>query len=75
VGALVQLDCVVLKVSQVKPKIHVVTYHCDVCGADVFQSVEGENYTPLTECQSVRCKENKHKGKLNMSIRTSKFNR
>jgi DNA replication licensing factor MCM7 len=75
VGALVQLDCVVLKVSQVKPKIQVVTYHCDVCGAEVFQSVEAENYTPLTECQSVRCKENKHKGKLNQSIRTSKFTR
>jgi DNA replication licensing factor MCM7 len=75
VGALVQMDCVVLKVSQVKPKIQVVTYHCDVCGAEVFQSVESENYTPLTECQSIRCKENKHKGKLNQSIRTSKFTR
>jgi DNA replication licensing factor MCM7 len=73
VGSLVQLDCIVLKVGQVKPKMQVVTYHCDVCGAEVFQCVESENYTPMSECPSQRCRENKQRGKLNMSIRTCKF--
>jgi len=73
VGSLVQLDCVVLKVSQVKPRMQVVTYHCDVCGAEVFQHVESEQYTPLKECPSQRCKDNKQQGKLNCNIRTSKF--
>merc|ERR1719223_296311 len=73
VGALVQLDCIVLKVSQVKPRMQVVTYHCDVCGAEVFQNVESEQYTPLKECPSQRCKDNKQQGKLNCNTRTSKF--
>jgi len=73
VGALVQLDCIVLKVHQVKPKMQIATYHCDVCGAEVFQNIESETYTPLAECPSRRCKENKQQGKLNCNIRTSRF--
>lgn len=73
VGSLVQLDCVVLRVSQVKPKMQVVTYHCDVCGAEVFQNVESEQYTPMRECPSKRCEGNKQSGRLTCNIRTSKF--
>merc|ERR1719420_770153 len=53
--------------------MEVVTYHCDVCGAEVFQNVESEQYTPLKECPSQRCRDNKQQGKLNCNIRTSKF--
>jgi len=73
VGALVQIDCVVVRTSQVKPKIDVVTYNCELCGAEMFQSVESESYTPLVECQGQRCKDNKVSGKLRCTIRTSKF--
>merc|ERR1719265_2798829 len=33
VGSLVKLDCLVVRISQVKPKVEVVTYTCDICGA------------------------------------------
>jgi DNA replication licensing factor MCM7 len=73
VGSLVKLDCLVVRISQVKPKIEVVTYMCDVCGAEIFQSVEGENYTPVRECPSQRCKDNKQAGRLKSNVRTCKF--
>eukprot|EP00931_Biecheleriopsis_adriatica_P022299 TRINITY_DN1436_c0_g1_i2.p1 TRINITY_DN1436_c0_g1~~TRINITY_DN1436_c0_g1_i2.p1 ORF type:complete len:800 (+),score=213.58 TRINITY_DN1436_c0_g1_i2:75-2474(+) len=75
VGTLVQLDCLVVRVSQVKPKVEVVTYHCEVCGSEVFQSVEGERYTPPKECPSQRCRDNKQSGKLRCNIRTCAFTR
>mmetsp|Transcript_56243 Transcript_56243/g.158517 ORF Transcript_56243/g.158517 Transcript_56243/m.158517 type:complete len:802 (+) Transcript_56243:62-2467(+) len=75
VGALVSMDCLVSRVSQVKPKIEVVTYMCEVCGAEIFQSVEGERYTPPKECPSQRCKDNKQAGKLRCNIRTCKFSK
>jgi len=73
VGALVKLDCLVVRVSQVKPKVEVVTYHCEVCGAEIFQSVESERYTPPKECPSQRCRDNRQAGKLRCNIRTCKF--
>jgi len=57
----------------VKPKVEVVTYHCDVCGCEVFLSVENERYMPISECPGQRCKDNKMSGKLRPIIRTSKF--
>merc|ERR1719386_493287 len=73
VGSLVKLDCVVVRISQVKPKVEVVTYTCEICGGEIFQSVEGENYTPPKECPSQRCRENKQAGRLNSNVRTCKF--
>jgi len=73
VGALVQIDCTVVRTSQVKPKVEVVTYHCELCGAEVFLSVETERYMPPAECPGQRCKDNKMAGKLRQTIRTSKF--
>eukprot|EP00930_Biecheleria_cincta_P071286 TRINITY_DN587_c0_g2_i2.p1 TRINITY_DN587_c0_g2~~TRINITY_DN587_c0_g2_i2.p1 ORF type:complete len:794 (-),score=171.86 TRINITY_DN587_c0_g2_i2:198-2579(-) len=75
VGALVKLECTVVRVSQVKPKVEVVTYHCEVCGSEIFQSVDGERYTPPKECPSQRCKDNKQAGKLRCNIRTCAFTR
>ncbi|CAK9057933.1 DNA replication licensing factor MCM7 (Minichromosome maintenance protein 7) (OsMCM7), partial [Durusdinium trenchii] len=73
VGALIQLDCLVVNLSQVKPKVEVVTYHCETCGSEIFQSVEGENYTPPKECPSQKCRDNKQSGNLRCNIRTSAF--
>lgn len=73
VGALVQIDCIVVRTSQVKPKVQVVTYHCDICGSEVFLTVENDRYMPITECPSTRCKDNKMSGKLRNMIRCSKF--
>jgi len=73
VGSLVQLDCTVVRTSPVKPRVEVVTYHCEVCDAEIFLTVEGERFTPLRECPSQRCKDNKQAGKLRQNNRTSKF--
>jgi len=73
VGSLVQIDCIVVRTSQVKPKVEVVTYHCEVCGCEIFLSVENERYMPISECPGQRCKDNKMSGKLRPTIRTSKF--
>eukprot|EP00408_Alexandrium_pacificum_P067780 CAMPEP_0171168918 /NCGR_PEP_ID=MMETSP0790-20130122/7952_1 /TAXON_ID=2925 /ORGANISM="Alexandrium catenella, Strain OF101" /LENGTH=364 /DNA_ID=CAMNT_0011633761 /DNA_START=85 /DNA_END=1175 /DNA_ORIENTATION=- len=73
VGSLVKLECLVVRCGPVKPKIEVVTYHCEVCGAEIFQSVEGERYTPPKECPSQRCRDNSQMGKLRCNIRTCKF--
>jgi len=73
VGSLVQMDCLVVRIGQVKPKIEVVTYTCDVCGAEIFMTVEGETYSPPRECPSQRCQDNKQSGKLNSNVRTCKF--
>merc|ERR1719162_2948414 len=73
VGSLVQIECIVVRTSQVKPKVEVVTYHCEVCGCEIFLSVENERYMPITECPGQKCKDNKMSGKLRPTIRTSKF--
>lgn len=73
VGSLVQLDCLVVRTGQVKPKVEIITYHCEVCGCEVFQTVEGDRYTPPRECPSQRCERTKSAGKLRENIRTSKF--
>jgi len=75
VGHLVLMDCMIVRVSAVKPKIEVVTYHCELCQAEIFQVVEGERFTPPKECPSQKCRENKQSGKLNCNLRTCKFNK
>jgi len=75
VGSLVQLDCLVVRTSQVKPKVEIITYHCEVCGCEVFQTVEGDRYTPPAECPSTKCMQTKSSGKLRENIRTSKFSK
>lgn len=56
-----------------KPRVEVVTYHCEVCQAEIFHTVEGERFTPLKECPGQKCKDNKQAGKLRQNTRTSKF--
>merc|ERR1719158_447792 len=73
VGSLVQMQVLVVRVSPVKPKLEIATYHCEECEAEIFQEVDNETYTPLIECQSAKCKENQKMGKVQMRIRCSKF--
>mmetsp|Transcript_98138 Transcript_98138/g.210492 ORF Transcript_98138/g.210492 Transcript_98138/m.210492 type:complete len:804 (+) Transcript_98138:88-2499(+) len=73
VGGLVKLDCLVVRVSEVKPKVELVHYKCEVCQADMFLTVEGERYTPPKECPSQQCQNNKRMGKLNCYIRNCVF--
>lgn len=73
VGGYVQVNCIVTRVSNVKPRIQVVNYSCEVCGSSIWQSVEGTNYMPLSDCESSQCKNNKRTGNLKCNIKESKF--
>ena len=50
------------------------TYSCDACGSENYQNVYGRDFTPLTDCTSKRCKDNKMNGKLTFISGSSKFN-
>jgi len=73
VGALVQLECLVVRASEVKPRIEVVAYQCEMCESEIFLSVESEMYAPPKQCPSTQCSERKQSGKLRCNNRTSKF--
>jgi len=73
VGSLVQIDCMVVRTSAVKPKAEVATYTCELCGSEIFQIVEGERFNPAQQCISEKCKARGTDGKLVAQVRTSKF--
>lgn len=72
-GNLITVRGIVTRVSDVKPSIQVNAYTCDSCGAENFQEVKSRQFTPLVECNSRQCTQNKSKGKLFMLSRASKF--
>jgi len=72
-GELVQLECLVARCTEVKPKIEVVTYQCEICESEIFQSVESDSYQPPKVCPGTRCKERNQMGRLRQHNRTSKF--
>ncbi|KAF1929552.1 DNA replication licensing factor CDC47 [Didymella exigua CBS 183.55] len=72
-GQLITVRGIATRVSDVKPAVLVNAYSCDRCGSEVFQPVSTKQFTPLVECPSVDCKNNKTKGQLFLSTRASKF--
>jgi DNA replication licensing factor MCM7 len=73
IGHLVTVRGLVTRTSDVKPRIAVCTYTCDVCGCELFQDVLGSSYMPLLKCPSQRCRDNKTPGKINFQARGSRF--
>ncbi|KAJ2535389.1 DNA replication licensing factor MCM7, partial [Coemansia sp. RSA 1933] len=73
IGHLVTVRGIVTRVSDVRPSMVVAAYLCDACGSEVFQEVKTRQFTPLTQCQSARCVENRSKGKLHRQTRGSRF--
>ncbi|WFD31913.1 DNA helicase [Malassezia sp. CBS 17886] len=73
IGALLSVRGIVTRVSEVKPRIQVDAYACDVCGAEVFQEVAGRKYLPLAFCTSRVCVTNKTHAPLYPQVRASKF--
>eukprot|EP01040_Poterioochromonas_malhamensis_P018431 gene18431-21525_t len=73
IGHLVTVKGLVTKASDVKPRIRVCTYTCEVCGSEIFQDVNGNQFLPLDKCPSKRCTDNKTAGKLIMHTRGSRF--
>ena len=72
-GRLITVRGITTRVSDVKPAVLVNAYSCDRCGSEVFQPVNTKQFTPLVECPSEDCKNNKSKGQLFLSTRASKF--
>ena len=51
----------------------VITYTCDQCGAETYQTVQSMVFMPLRECESDDCKVNKAGSRLTMQSKGSKF--
>ena len=73
IGSLVNIKGIVVRATDVKPFIRVACYICDVCGSETYQNIYSRIFTPLTDCQSSQCKNNRSHGKITMINRTSKF--
>ncbi|KAK8167959.1 MCM2/3/5 family-domain-containing protein [Phyllosticta citrichinensis] len=72
-GNLITVRGITTRVSDVKPSIKVNAYSCDRCGFEIFQPISAKQYTPLVDCPSKECKDNKSKGQLFLSTRACKF--
>ncbi|VDL62638.1 unnamed protein product [Nippostrongylus brasiliensis] len=75
VGKLVTVTGIVIRATEVKPILEVMTYACDTCGAEVYQPVNGPSFMPAVNCPSKDCVESKANGRLHMQVRGSKFNK
>ncbi|KAJ2258918.1 DNA replication licensing factor MCM7 [Coemansia sp. RSA 455] len=73
IGHLVTVRGIVTRVSDIRPSMVVAAYLCDSCGSEVFQEVKTRQFTPLTQCQSARCTDNRSRGKLHKQTRGSRF--
>jgi len=73
IGKLVTVRGIVIRVSDVKPRITVACYTCDQCGYETFQTVTTPEFTPLFECGSMTCKASKNFGRLTLQTRGSTF--
>lgn len=64
---------VVTRTSDVKPCIVCACYACDVCGAEIVDTVPGPLFMPRVECESEACRTNMIRGKISLQVRGSKF--
>lgn len=72
IGQLVSVRAKVVKASNVKPKVKVISYVCESCGYEIFQTVNSKTFLPQTECPG-HCKVHGVKGKLTTNYAVSKF--
>jgi DNA replication licensing factor MCM7 len=73
VGKLISIRGMVTRVSDIKPCLVVATYICSSCNSEVFQVIQSENFTPLSQCPSKQCTDNHVKGDLTLQTRGSRF--
>ena len=73
IGHLINVKGIVTRATSVKPKMKIACYVCDICGYEMYQTVNGDSYSPLVECPSEACKNNRSKGKLHSQTRGSRF--
>lgn len=73
IGALTIIKGIVIRTDDVKPRISVATFTCDVCGSENYMEILNEKFTPLQQCESKKCKENQVSGKLTFIPKHSYF--
>lgn len=72
IGQLVSVKAKVVKASDVKPQVKVISYVCESCGYEIFQTVNSKTFLPQTECPG-HCRKHGVKGKLTTNYAVSKF--
>lgn len=72
IGQLVSVKAKVVKASDVKPQVKVISYVCEACGYEIFQTVKSKTFLPCTECPG-HCAKHGIKGKLTTNYAVSKF--
>ncbi len=50
VGRLVTVSGIVTRVTEVKPRVAAAAYHCQDCGYEIYQEVQGRNFMPIASC-------------------------
>ncbi|KAI6191751.1 DNA replication licensing factor MCM7 [Aphelenchoides bicaudatus] len=73
VGKLVSMRGVVIRATDVKPSMTVITYTCDTCGNETYQPITGRSFRPVINCPSKECVESKANGRLQQQNRGSKM--
>ena len=73
IGGLITCRGIVTRVSEVRPIVSVACYICEVCGFEVYQTVQSKIFMPLVDCPSNICKQNRSRGKLIPNNRYSLF--
>uniref|UniRef100_A0A0K0F4X2 DNA replication licensing factor MCM7 n=1 Tax=Strongyloides venezuelensis TaxID=75913 RepID=A0A0K0F4X2_STRVS len=73
IGKLITVTGIVIRATDVRPLTSVLTYSCDTCGCETYQTVKGPSFQPAIECPSRECQESRSAGRLTMQIRGSKF--
>jgi len=73
IGSLVKIKGIVTRITEVRPMIRVAVYTCDMCGAEIYQTIDAKTYTPLQECTSQECQGLKNKKPVYAQTKASKF--
>ncbi|XP_063997132.1 DNA replication licensing factor MCM7 isoform X1 [Pogoniulus pusillus] len=73
IGHLVTVRGVVTRATEVQPRLLVATYSCDQCGAETYQPIESETFTPLLLCPSRECQRDRAGGRLYLQSRGCRF--
>jgi len=73
IGSLLKIEGIVTRITEVRPIMRVAVYTCDLCGNEIYQKINSKSYTPLVECGSDECKQNKNKKPVYAQTKASKF--
>lgn len=73
IGSLIVLKGIVIRTDEVKPRLAVATFTCDICGNENYMEIFNDYFHPMTNCQSRKCKEDRVSGKLSFIPKHSHF--